>query len=185
MRRFKTNVLSSFIHYIKLTHDLTVGKDSAEKESERYKNLAAGVDALILVGKSSFYSWDDASGMMFCMWPKYIRHECRDGCELSVKGNIPRFTKKQRMPMDELEFDMVKKKIEKAKNRQYITSGTVLSLTILFCVPNGGSDIRLVYNLTACSLNESLWAPKFWIPCADNVVDTTTPSSWFGKCGLC
>ena len=81
-----------------------------------------------------------------------------------MKVNLPRFTKKQSMPVDELECDMVKKKMEKEQHRRYITSGTVLSLTSFFCVPKGDSDIHLVYALTACKPNKALWAPKFWIP---------------------
>ena len=75
---------------------------------------------------------------------------------------------------------MVKKKTEKVQNRRYITSGTVLSLTILFHVPKGDSDILLVYDITACGTNEALWYPKLWMPSVENVLDTTTHSSWFG-----
>ena len=65
------------------------------------------------------------------------------------------------MPVDRLDFDMVKKNIENVQNRRYIASGTVLSLTNLFHVPKGGSDIRLVYYLSTCVLNKSLWDLKF------------------------
>ena len=41
-RRFKNNALNIFIHYIKLTHGLSVEKCSDEKESERDKDLAEG-----------------------------------------------------------------------------------------------------------------------------------------------
>ena len=46
-RRFNTNVLNSFINYMKLNHGLSVGKYGDDKESERGKDLAAGVEALI------------------------------------------------------------------------------------------------------------------------------------------
>ena len=75
MRRFKTNVLSRFICYMNLTHDHPVGKDSDEKESERDKYLAAGVEAIIWVGKSSFWGWYDGSSIVFWGWTKYIRNE--------------------------------------------------------------------------------------------------------------
>ena len=51
---------------------------------------------------------------------------------------------------------MVKKKIEKVLKSRYITSGIVLILTTLFHMPKGDSDINLVYDLTACGLNEAL-----------------------------
>ena len=52
-RRFKTNIVNSFILYMKSTHGLSVGKYIDEKESERYKDIATGVEALIWVGKYS------------------------------------------------------------------------------------------------------------------------------------
>ena len=84
------------------------------------------------------------------------------------------------MPVEKLEFDMVKKKIEKVQNRRYITSGTVLSLTTFFRVPEESSDTHLVYDLTDYSMNESLWAPKLFMSSEENVLDTSTQSSWFG-----
>ena len=84
-RKFKTNVLIRFICYMKLIHDLSVGKYSDEKESERDKDLIAGVEALIWVGKYSFLGWDDGYNIQFWRRPKYIRHEYRDGFKLFVK----------------------------------------------------------------------------------------------------
>ena len=85
------------------------------------------------------------------------------------------------MPVEELECDMVKKKIEKVQHRRYITSGTVLILTSFFNVPKGYSDIHLLYHLPDCGLNEALCNPKFWMPSVENVLDTSTHSSWFGN----
>ena len=65
-------------------------------------------------------------------------------------------------------------------HRRYITSGTFLILTIFFHVPKGYSYIRLVYELTACILNEALWDPKLWMPFVDNFLNTATQASWFG-----
>ena len=129
--------------------------------------------------KYSFWGWDDGSSILFWGRPKDIRRECRDRYDLFVKGKLPRITKEKRMPVYELECDMVKKKIENVRNRQYITSGTVLGLTRFFHVPKGDSDIRLVYDIKACGLNEALWDPKSWMPSADNVLDTASHSSWF------
>ena len=98
-----------------------------------------------------------------------------------MKGKLLWFTKKQRMPVDESECEMVKMKIEKVKHRRYITSGTVLSPTIFFHVTKGDSDICLVYDLIACGLNEDLWGTKLWMPSVEDVLDTATHSSWFGN----
>ena len=62
---FKTNVLSSFIRYMKAVHNFTVGKDSYEREPEINKDLAAGVEALSRLRKSSFWGWDDGYSILF------------------------------------------------------------------------------------------------------------------------
>ena len=64
-RLFKTNVLNRFIRYMKLNHGLSVGKVSDEKESERDKDIAAGVEALIRVGKFSLWGWYDGYSVLF------------------------------------------------------------------------------------------------------------------------
>ena len=64
-RRSKTDALNSFIRYMKLSHGLLVGKYSDEKELERDKDLAAGLEALIQVGKSSFWGCYDGSSILF------------------------------------------------------------------------------------------------------------------------
>ena len=46
VRKFKTDVLSSFIRYIKVVHEFPVEKNSDERESERNNDLAAGIEAL-------------------------------------------------------------------------------------------------------------------------------------------
>ena len=66
------------------------------------------------------------------------------------------------------------------QNRRYIASGTFLSLTTLFHVPQENSIIRLVYDLKACGMNEALWDPKLWMTSVDKVLDTENPYSWFG-----
>ena len=47
------------------------------------------------------------------------------------------FTKKQQVPTDMAEFEMIKKKEYKVRSRYYIYWGTVLILTYLFYVPKG------------------------------------------------
>ena len=46
-------------------------------------------------------------------------------------------------------------------------------------MPKGDSDIRLVYDLTDCGPNESLWDPNLYIPSVDHILDTANHSSWF------
>ena len=54
--------------------------------------------------------------------------------------------------------------LERSTRQWYITSSSVLSLKNIFHVPKGGSDISLVYDVTACGLNEDLWDTNLCIP---------------------
>ena len=108
-----------------------------------------------------------------------ICRECRDGCDIFVKGPLPRYTRKQWLPLDPAEKSLLISKIEKVGGKHYITEGLVKSLTSFFAVPKGDSDIRVVYNLTACGLNEALWAPSFWMLTIDSILDVATHKSWF------
>ena len=96
-----------------------------------------------------------------------------------VKVYLSCFTNKQCIPVEKLEFYMVKKKIEKVQNMRYISSGTALSLTTFFQVPKGYIHTCLVYDLTSCCMNEALWDTKLWIPYVEEKLDTDTHSTWF------
>ena len=37
----------------------------------------------------------------------------------------------------------------------------------------------MVYDLTACGLNDTLWVPTFWMPIVNNVLDYVIALSWF------
>ena len=92
---------------------------------------------------------------------------------------MPRFAKKQWVPTDPSEFEMIKKKSDKFRSRRYIYGGTVLILIALFYVPKGEYDTRLVYYLTASGLKDALWNPTFWMTLVENVLDMYNHSSWF------
>ncbi len=50
-------------------------------------------------------------------------------------------------------MDRMKEKVNKVRKRRYIDVGRVLSLTHMFAVPKGISDIRMVYDGTKSGLN--------------------------------
>ena len=66
------------------------------------------------------------------------------------------------------------------QNRRYIASGTVISLTTFFHITKGDSNIQLVYDLTACGMNEALWDIKLWMPYLERILDTETHYYLFG-----
>ena len=111
------------------------------------------MEDLYQVSKSTLCKWRYGSSIILLIWHKEIMKECQYGCEIFIKDKLPRFTKKQRIPTDSAEFEMIKKKIDKVQSRRYIDGGTVLSLTALFYVPNREDDTRKVYDLTALRMN--------------------------------
>ena len=179
LTRFKRNALRSFVLYMAITHGWQTEEVIGAGSAEFVADYEAGIEALNRVGGSSFWNWDDGSSIFFWRWPKEIMQECRDGCNIFVKGRLPCYTRKQRMPPDPSDFAKVAAKIKVVRDKQYICKGSVKSLTSFFAVPKGDSDIRLVYDLSACGLNEALWAPSFWMPSVDNVLDVATHKSWF------
>ena len=179
LHRFKVNALRSFVRFMVLEHGWCSESSSISPTPEFTTDYAAGVEALNRVGNSSFWNWDDGSSILFWRWPKEIRKECRDGCSIYIKGPLPRYTRKQRMPPDPDDAARVAAKLKAVRDKRYISEGMVKSLTSFFAVPKGDTDIRIVYDLSACGLNEALWAPSFWMPSVDNVLDVATHSSWF------
>eukprot|EP00957_Ditylum_brightwellii_P045994 3489095-Ditylum_brightwellii.AAC.1 len=88
--------------------------------------------------------------------------------------------RKQTILGDQNIKDRVKLKLSKVILRGYLALGAVLNLTSYFHVPKGEDDIRMVYDATACGLNDALWAPTFWMPTILNILDAATETSWFG-----
>jgi hypothetical protein len=70
--------------------------------------------------------------------------------------------------------------------RRYLLYGMVLSLTLFFAVPKGGTSVRMVYNGTSYRMNSHLWAPWFALPniCAllrALELDTFTADTYLGE----
>jgi len=62
----------------------------------------------------------------------------------------------------------------------YISPGPMISLTSYFSVPKGDSDIRLMYDGTKSSLNNSLWAPWFPLPTIESHLRSVEASTYMG-----
>jgi hypothetical protein len=79
--------------------------------------------------------------------------------------------------------DKVGEKILKIRNWGYIEKGFVKSLTSYFPVQKAIFDIRMVYDATKCGLNELVWAPNFFIPSEESMVDSLD-STWMADIDL-
>lgn len=208
-RRYRRNVLQSFLKYMRTTH--FSGKTfkmklmdsnrviniplwvkhirSSSKGSGKLWNLhrdcEVGIDAIRRASWSSWWNWDSGSTLYFWRWPKNVRVAVRDGTKLFVNWDkLPKYTKRQKWPNDENDREKLEAKIRKVRTRGYIQPGFVKSLTGFFAVPKAGSDIRVVYDATQCGLNDALWAPNFFLPTVDAILRNASSSTWFGDIDL-
>jgi hypothetical protein len=162
------------------------GKKSCKWKSEFLKDLEIGADAVGQVANLSWWNWDVGSTLFFWQWPNWSKSSVHDGIKLFVDWNrMPSFWKRQQWPSDQLLYDKLHKKLSNdVWAKQYVIPGFVKSLTSYFSVPKAATDIRVVYDATACGLNDSLWAPSFFLPTVDSILRNTSSSTWFGDIDL-
>ena len=106
----------------------------------------------------------------------------RDGQPHYLIGDLPRFRKAQKKPRSKEEQEKVVEKFGKVRRKRYVDVGDVTSITHVFSVPKGLSDIRLVYNGTSSGLNDALWAPRFGLPMLEDTLRSLLPN--YFQCDL-
>ena len=151
---------------------------------ELLKDLKVGRDAVRRAGLSSWWEWDAGSTLFFWRWPAEYKKDVRDGLEVCVEGQLPEYWAKQRWPENQSEREQLKKKLHKPVSKNYITRGFVKSLISFFAVLKGETDIRIVYDATKSGLNESIWAPNFFLPTVDSVLRNADSDTWYGDIDL-
>ena len=82
----------------------------------------------------------------------------------------PRFTPEERT--------LVAVKLDGMLQRSYLEEGFVRSKVHYFAVPKGDDDIRVVFDGTSSGLNDSLWAPNFYLPNSRAASVLLTFSTW-------
>ena len=146
-RIFASHAEESFTTYLEETYSASDLTDPNTANEELLKDREAGEDAILRVKRASFWEWTDGSTPFFWRWQPEVQKGMRDGSKIWKRGDLPSFRQK---------LAKIVEKIQKVQDRRYILGGTVLSLTSFFHVSKGEDDIKLVYDLTACGLNEIL-----------------------------
>lgn len=133
-------------------------------------------DCIRRAAAATWWDWDQGSRLLFWRWPADRQLWAREGQPHFLIGNLPSF-KSPQSPAKTLEdAKLMKLKVGKVRQRGYIEPGFVLSLTHMFYVPKGISDIRMVYNGTSCGLNDVLWAPHFGLPIMQHTLRSLLPN---------
>ena len=76
--------------------------------------------------------------------------------------------------------ELIRETFTTVRSKGYISPGPMVSLTSYFSVPKGDSDIRLMYDGTKSSLNNSLWAPWFPLPTIESHLRSVEASTYMG-----
>ena len=142
------------------------------RKSAFLRDLRAGILGLHTYMRSSFFSWDGGSQLLFWRWNKSLRDVARSGFQPCILSALPKSNKRAKKPKSVI-FEKILSKVIKAIDRGYMTVSPrkdIKNLIDYFGVDKGASDIRVVFNGTSCGLNDAVWAPNFWLPTAKSMV---------------
>jgi len=136
--------------------------------SELTRSLEIGRDCIRRTSNALWWDWNAGSALLFWKWPSSHMKWARDGQPHFIIGDLPKFTRPQRVADTPKLMELMRKKVNKVRERTYIEVGEVKSLTHMFAVPKGEADIRMVYNGTSSGLNDVIFAPHFGLPTTAN-----------------
>jgi hypothetical protein len=173
LRWWKWNLLKEFLSWFRAIHSCPITPSALV-------DLSAGCECISRAWNSSWWEWADGSRPFFWRWPLEYRHQIRDGHRLWIRGTLPRWLVPQRPKPDPQVRKQIRTKLCTVRQRGYIVSGPVLSLTSYFAVPKGDDDIRMVYDGTKSGLNSVLWAPWFPLPTIDMHLQSVVPGTFMG-----
>jgi hypothetical protein len=173
LRVWRRSVYLSFRKYMRSTH----GPSWYAQPSQ---DAAAGRDCLRRTALADFWEWHGGSRLYFWRWPAESRAWARDGHPVYLT-NKPAIYKRPQPPESDLGIkDMVKKKLVKFIDRDYVSAGRILSLMSYFTVPKGDSDVRVVFDGTKSGLNAAIYAPTFSLPTVETLLPKLEVDAWQG-----
>ena len=154
-------------------------KGGTSNNSALTLDLVKGLAVIGQVLQSSWWEWTNGSSLLFWRWNGREQSlAARDGMHIHTKGSLAKMKRRKAMRFEPSVKALVGGKIQTMLDRSYLETGSVLSLLHYFAVPKGDSDIRVVYDGTFSGLNDSLWAPNFFLPSARHAGELLNFDSW-------
>ena len=135
-------------------------------------DMNCGTRGLISYLRSSYFSWDGGSTLLFWRWHPSCQAIAREGFSPCISGILPSSSRSVKKPKASV-YQKILSKVVKAIDRDYMhfeKRSNIKNLIDYFGVEKGTTDIRVVFNGTSCGLNDSLWAPNFWLPTSKSMV---------------
>jgi hypothetical protein len=148
------------------------------------KDLAAMADVMSRVYQCDWWEWNQGSALFFWRWHPEFKTCAWDGIPVFMLDQQPLYKVPQPPTRSEDVQEKVKEKLSKVRERGYIEKGFVKSLTGYFPVKKSLFNIRMVYDASKCGLNKLVWAPNFFIPSVDSMVDVLDHNSWMADIDL-
>lgn len=153
---------------------------------ELRKDVELGCRVLAQVLSASWWDWTTGSSLIFWRWngKEQIR-AARDGMEIFIQSPLPQGRRSKVVKLDPVKRQLVADKLEVMLSRSYLEPGFVSNALHFFAVPKGEADIRVVFDGTSSGLNDSLWAPNFYLPTAKAAALHISFTSWMSDmdCG--
>ena len=155
------------------------GRLTEARLMELVKDVQAGRAVLAQLLQCSWWEWTHGSSLCFWRWngDEQIR-AARDGMKIFVKQPLPQGRKSKQLTLPSAQRDLVAEKLDGMLRRSYLDSGFVSNSLHFFAVPKGDADIRVVFDGTSSGLNETLWAPNFYLPSARAASLNLSFSTW-------
>ena len=179
LRWYRRKLTRNCLAFIVSTHG--AGWSSTNRKAWN-KRMIYDVEAMReIVTRGAHNEWFEypaGSRVHYFRFPVKYRNLARDGIPVFFMAPGPTSFKAQ-PPMQDAEKGVLKEKLLTMWRKRYIDvpSCRLNSAIMYFAVPKGVDDWRIVYHAGANGLNDSVWAPSFWLPTIDSllrIVDETS-----------
>lgn len=156
------------------------GKYAHEKRNEQLlHDVQCGLRVLRQVSTSSWWEWTGGSSLFFWRWNGREQIQAaRDGIKIFVASALPNQKRQKAVRLAPNQQALVVAKLDLMVKRDYLETGHVTNTVHFFAVPKGDSDIRVVFDGTSSGLNETLWAPNFFLPSARSASMCMSFDTW-------
>jgi hypothetical protein len=146
-------------------------KEERNRSEGTTRSLLVAKDCVRRAADAVWWEWSAGSTLNFWNWSSAWFYWARDGQEHFVVGELPTSIRRQSAAKDKNMMKRMISKVNKVRQKGYIDQlDGVQSITHMFPVPKGKTDIRMVYNGTSSGLNASLWAPHFGLPMVEHTL---------------
>ena len=129
--------------------------------------------------ENDWFEYTSGSRLHFFRFPAKYQQVARDGVKIFMLDAGPSSMKAQAQ-MKPVERAVLRDKLTKMIERQYLVppGEKLKSIIQYFAVPKGTDDFRIVYHAGANNLNDSVWAPRFWLPRISSLLRIVDEDTW-------